>query len=201
MLAKIGHCPLVSCPNHPFRASLYSSNQLPTKLVYRLVCASRKYCLLSRELHLVEAKVGKQFIRIRHIRLSFQQRPHDITIQFRCSAGGHLLFGYSPSRRFGDVTDRFVLQNMGTSSFAGPGAGRYPTANSVVNDLVRLGTGKVGKPFPFDKVCINDECLAWGGGNAHRFILITTPSLCHTTKEDACDKRETYVELAVRATR
>lgn len=41
---------------------------------------------------------------------------------------------------------------MGTASFSGPGAGRYPTANSVVNDLVRLGTGKVGQPFPFDKV-------------------------------------------------
>eukprot|EP00903_Cladosiphon_okamuranus_P008721 g8353.t1 len=42
-------------------------------------------------------------------------------------------------------------KNMGTASFAGPGAGRYPTANSVVNDIVRLGTGKVGSPFPFDK--------------------------------------------------
>lgn len=41
---------------------------------------------------------------------------------------------------------------MGTASFSGPGAGRYPTANSVVNDIVRLGTGKVGSPFPFDKV-------------------------------------------------
>ncbi|CAN0368496.1 unnamed protein product [Hapterophycus canaliculatus] len=40
---------------------------------------------------------------------------------------------------------------MGTASFAGPGAGRYPTANSVVNDIVRLGTGKVGAPFPYDK--------------------------------------------------
>lgn len=44
------------------------------------------------------------------------------------------------------------VQNMGTASFSGPGAGRYPTANSVVNDIVRLGTGKVGSPFPFDKV-------------------------------------------------
>ncbi|CAN0495082.1 unnamed protein product, partial [Ectocarpus sp. 8 AP-2014] len=43
-------------------------------------------------------------------------------------------------------------KNMGTASFSGPGAGRYPTANSVVNDIVRLGTGKVGSPFPFDKV-------------------------------------------------
>lgn len=42
---------------------------------------------------------------------------------------------------------------MGTTSFSGPGAGRYPTANSVVNDIVRLGVGKVGTPFPFDKVC------------------------------------------------
>ncbi|CAN0450312.1 unnamed protein product, partial [Discosporangium mesarthrocarpum] len=42
-------------------------------------------------------------------------------------------------------------KNMGTSSYAGPGAGRYPTANSVVNDLVRLGVGKAGRPFPYDK--------------------------------------------------
>lgn len=42
---------------------------------------------------------------------------------------------------------------MGTASYSGPGAGRYPTANSVVNDIVRLGAGKVGRPFPFDKVC------------------------------------------------
>ncbi|CAM9641461.1 unnamed protein product, partial [Ascophyllum nodosum] len=42
-------------------------------------------------------------------------------------------------------------KNMGTASFSGPGAGRYPTANSVVNDIVRLGVGKVGAPFPFDK--------------------------------------------------
>lgn len=42
---------------------------------------------------------------------------------------------------------------MGIASFSGPGAGRYPTANSVVNDLVRLGVGKAGNPFPYDKVC------------------------------------------------
>lgn len=29
-------------------------------------------------------------------------------------------------------------QNLGTAVFAGPGAGRFPTANSVVSDLVRL---------------------------------------------------------------
>ena len=31
--------------------------------------------------------------------------------------------------------------NMGSSTFAGPGAGRYPTANSVLSDLIRLSQG------------------------------------------------------------
>lgn len=31
------------------------------------------------------------------------------------------------------------------------GAGRYPTANSVVNDIVRLARGLVGKPFPVER--------------------------------------------------
>jgi len=40
--------------------------------------------------------------------------------------------------------------NMGNSMFGGPGAGRFPTANSVVNDLIRLAQGKVIDPFPID---------------------------------------------------
>lgn len=40
--------------------------------------------------------------------------------------------------------------NMSTSTFAGPGAGRFPTANSVVNDLVRLAQGKTVAPFPLN---------------------------------------------------
>lgn len=39
-------------------------------------------------------------------------------------------------------------ENMGESTFAGPGAGRFPTANSVVNDLIRLSQGKDFPPFP-----------------------------------------------------
>ena len=36
------------------------------------------------------------------------------------------------------------------SVYAGPGAGRYPTANSVVNDIVRLARlGPKGTPAPF----------------------------------------------------
>ncbi|CAN0252705.1 unnamed protein product, partial [Ectocarpus fasciculatus] len=36
------------------------------------------------------------------------------------------------------------------SVYAGPGAGRYPTANSVVNDIVRLARlGAAGTPPPF----------------------------------------------------
>lgn len=40
------------------------------------------------------------------------------------------------------------------SVYAGPGAGRYPTANSVVNDIVRLarlGPKGVPNPFPLDQ--------------------------------------------------
>jgi homoserine dehydrogenase len=39
-------------------------------------------------------------------------------------------------------------QNMGLSSYAGAGAGRYPTANSVVNDIIRIAQQKSLKPFP-----------------------------------------------------
>lgn len=40
--------------------------------------------------------------------------------------------------------------NMGASTMAGPGAGRFPTANSVVNDLVRLAQGRAVPAFPLD---------------------------------------------------
>lgn len=39
---------------------------------------------------------------------------------------------------------------MGSSTLAGPGAGRFPTANSVLNDLVRLAQGRAVAPFPLD---------------------------------------------------
>ncbi len=41
-------------------------------------------------------------------------------------------------------------KNLGLTSFAGGGAGRYPTANSVVNDIVRIARDKCGEPFPLD---------------------------------------------------
>mmetsp|Transcript_25725 Transcript_25725/g.41800 ORF Transcript_25725/g.41800 Transcript_25725/m.41800 type:complete len:499 (-) Transcript_25725:291-1787(-) len=40
--------------------------------------------------------------------------------------------------------------NMGSTSYVGPGAGRYPTANSVVNDVVRAARGLTGTAFPVD---------------------------------------------------
>eukprot|EP00752_Nemacystus_decipiens_P014271 g12692.t1 len=41
-------------------------------------------------------------------------------------------------------------ENLTESVYAGPGAGRYPTANSVVNDIVRLARlGAEGTPAPF----------------------------------------------------
>lgn len=41
--------------------------------------------------------------------------------------------------------------NLVSSAYIGPGAGRYPTANSVVNDIVRLARGLTGPPFPVDR--------------------------------------------------
>lgn len=45
---------------------------------------------------------------------------------------------------------RVTLIFAAESVYAGPGAGRYPTANSVVNDIVRLARlGAKGTPAPF----------------------------------------------------
>jgi homoserine dehydrogenase len=42
--------------------------------------------------------------------------------------------------------------NMGICSYTGPGAGRYPTANSIVADVHRVASGAVQvPPFPEDK--------------------------------------------------
>ena len=42
--------------------------------------------------------------------------------------------------------------NMGVCSYTGPGAGRFPTANSVVADVYRVAVGAVQTPpFPADK--------------------------------------------------
>eukprot|EP00621_Florenciella_sp_RCC1693_P005033 CAMPEP_0182535504 /NCGR_PEP_ID=MMETSP1323-20130603/18041_1 /TAXON_ID=236787 /ORGANISM="Florenciella parvula, Strain RCC1693" /LENGTH=518 /DNA_ID=CAMNT_0024745639 /DNA_START=9 /DNA_END=1563 /DNA_ORIENTATION=+ len=38
--------------------------------------------------------------------------------------------------------------NLGSTSYVGPGAGRFPTANSVVSDVLRLAHGLTSKPFP-----------------------------------------------------
>ena len=48
--------------------------------------------------------------------------------------------------------------NLSNSTFAGPGAGRYPTANSILNDIIRIGLNKTIEPFPLsiDLVINND---------------------------------------------
>lgn len=48
-------------------------------------------------------------------------------------------------------------QNMGSTTFAGPGAGRFPTANSVLNDIIRLATDQQASPFPYDCEDLNLE--------------------------------------------
>lgn len=42
-------------------------------------------------------------------------------------------------------------KNNTESIFAGPGAGRYPTANSVINDIFRLNLGQTTDPFPLEE--------------------------------------------------
>ena len=52
-------------------------------------------------------------------------------------------------------------ENMVRSTFAGPGAGRFPTANSVLSDLVRLCQGTTPEPFPLDSaVALNNDYQA-----------------------------------------
>lgn len=49
--------------------------------------------------------------------------------------------------------ERLIIKSA-ESVYAGPGAGRYPTANSVVNDIVRLarlGVEGTPPPFPLEK--------------------------------------------------
>ena len=50
-------------------------------------------------------------------------------------------------------------ENCNQSTFAGPGAGRYPTANSVVNDILRLCKHETCQPFPLsvDSLVINND--------------------------------------------
>eukprot|EP00622_Pseudochattonella_farcimen_P001638 FR736382.1.p1 GENE.FR736382.1~~FR736382.1.p1 ORF type:complete len:218 (+),score=11.93 FR736382.1:1-654(+) len=38
--------------------------------------------------------------------------------------------------------------NLGVTTYVGPGAGRYPTANSVVSDILRVAQGLAPRPFP-----------------------------------------------------
>ena len=51
---------------------------------------------------------------------------------------------------------------MGSSIFAGPGAGRFPTANSVCNDIIRLAQNRTCPTFPLnnDNIVINNDYKA-----------------------------------------
>lgn len=51
-----------------------------------------------------------------------------------------------------------ISTNCRTTQYTGPGAGRYPTANSVVNDMVMIARGACGSPFPLSSEArINPE--------------------------------------------
>uniref|UniRef100_A0A7S2WAR1 Homoserine dehydrogenase n=1 Tax=Rhizochromulina marina TaxID=1034831 RepID=A0A7S2WAR1_9STRA len=41
--------------------------------------------------------------------------------------------------------------NLGSSSYVGPGAGRFPTANSVVSDVLRVAMDTTTPPFPLQR--------------------------------------------------
>jgi homoserine dehydrogenase len=43
--------------------------------------------------------------------------------------------------------------NCDQSVFAGPGAGRFPTANSVISDVLRLARGLCSPAFPLEAQC------------------------------------------------
>lgn len=50
-------------------------------------------------------------------------------------------------------------ENMGLTIYAGPGAGRFPTANSVVADILRVASGMAGPlcPKQTDSLVIDDD--------------------------------------------
>jgi homoserine dehydrogenase len=56
----------------------------------------------------------------------------------------HVLGGITSNGNAVAVTS----SNMGTCSYLGPGAGRFPTANSIIADVCRLADGPVSPPFP-----------------------------------------------------
>mmetsp|Transcript_48062 Transcript_48062/g.65441 ORF Transcript_48062/g.65441 Transcript_48062/m.65441 type:complete len:427 (-) Transcript_48062:265-1545(-) len=61
-------------------------------------------------------------------------------------------------------------ENMGSSSYSGPGAGRYPTANSVVSDLLRVANGVTAAgPFP-----VRNEDLAFDPDYISSFYIRVT---------------------------
>ena len=52
--------------------------------------------------------------------------------------------------------------NLGIASFTGPGAGRYPTANSIVADVMRVANNScISKPFPLSsKIEIDNDYVS-----------------------------------------
>lgn len=60
-------------------------------------------------------------------------------------------FGNQLSRVTGALNSVAVTsKNLSTCNYSGPGAGRFPTANSAVNDMVMIAKGVCGSPFPLD---------------------------------------------------
>lgn len=59
--------------------------------------------------------------------------------------------------------------NLDSSAYVGQGAGRFPTANSVVNDVIQLARGE----SPFDPFKATQETVLQPDYEAHFFVRIT----------------------------
>jgi homoserine dehydrogenase len=71
--------------------------------------------------------------------------PLSVSVTPKMVPTSHLLGTITAAGNAVSVTS----QNMGATRFVGPGAGRYPTANSIVSDVVRIANNTQSKdPFP-----------------------------------------------------
>jgi hypothetical protein len=62
---------------------------------------------------------------------------------------------------------------MGSSIYSGPGAGRYPTANSIVNDIMRVAHNQCASPaFPLRNIPGEHTVLADFSGKFYFRITI-----------------------------
>lgn len=79
--------------------------------------------------------------------------------------------------------------NMGTCSFTGPGAGRFPTANSIVADIYRASEGSLpAAAFPVPRSCVNRAFALNPDYTADFYIRIPTSDTSISEKVVALGK-------------